>query len=52
MLLGDGRRLVGAEIAEAEGVLDEKTIVMHKDFKIWVLANRPGVCRGGHSERG
>ena len=44
VLLGDGRRLVGAEIVEAEGGCDEKTIVMHSEFKIWVLANRPGAC--------
>ena len=45
MLLSDGRRLVSAERLQAHGGTpadDASIIPIHKDFALWVLANRPG----------
>lgn len=52
MLLADGRRILSRERAAAAGLLgdcldgsacsDPSVVLMHPDFRMWVLANRPG----------
>ncbi|KNC80060.1 hypothetical protein SARC_07569 [Sphaeroforma arctica JP610] len=41
MLLSDGRRIVSAGQLSRSGA-DENVIPIHKDFRMFVLANRPG----------
>ena len=45
MLLADGRRLLDPQRAAAMRALDgndSSVVTIHPDFKLWVLANRPG----------
>ena len=42
MLLGDGRRLVDPTKVTIDPASDERIIQVHPNFKMWVLANRPG----------
>ena len=48
LLLGDGRRLLSgpaldaARNASSSGSLPENVVPVHKDFRLWVLANPPG----------
>ncbi len=43
MLLGDGRRLLSKERIAAEVWRDDDGVIpIHEDFRVWVLANRPG----------
>ncbi|KAJ0396306.1 hypothetical protein P43SY_007156 [Pythium insidiosum] len=43
MLLGNGKRLIDPNKVELEAWRDqEDVIVLHPEFRMWVLANRPG----------
>ena len=45
LVLGDGRTLLGgAALAAAKrrGPLPDDVVPVHPDFRLWVLANRPG----------
>ncbi|DAZ99802.1 TPA: hypothetical protein N0F65_001311 [Lagenidium giganteum] len=43
MLLGNGKRLIDPTKVTVEAWHDkEKVILLHPDFRMWVLANRPG----------
>lgn len=42
MLLGDGRRLIDPTRVPIDDLNDDQVILVHPEFKMWVLANRPG----------